>query len=297
MGASSQWTCGAAVIVGFHLRLGLEVPLDDIAPAGAVKRNGGARMWKVISKLFHRRSRLARTGISRQKRMKLRSPLAQWLQLRLRGVWLHWDRYPQDGTLIRPFCGVIEVRGWAVAADGVRSVEVYCADRLLGTAAIGLRRRDLFYQFPHIRSSRRGGFQYVFDTSRVPNGRHELMVLARSNRGRTARLSAAIYIHNLATHADRLDRRTTFASNEQSVVLVRAPYPLIELKRIRSILLVKLDHLGDVLLTIPVMRRLREIFPEARITALVGSWARPLLELEPCIDEVLTYDFFLASSA
>jgi lipopolysaccharide heptosyltransferase II len=69
------------------------------------------------------------------------------------------------------------------------------------------------------------------------------------------------------------------------------------LETVRSILIVKLDHLGDVLLTIPAMRRLRELCPEARISALVGSWAQPLLEAEPCIDEVLIYDFFAASSA
>src|SRR5262249_52447159 len=91
-----------------------------------------------------------------------------------------------------------------------------------------------------------------------------------------------------------LARRAT--SPEQPVVVTHAPCPLIDLENVRSILIVKLDHLGDVLLTIPAMRRLRELCPEARITALVGSWARPLVEAEPCIDEVLTYDFFSASS-
>jgi lipopolysaccharide heptosyltransferase II len=84
---------------------------------------------------------------------------------------------------------------------------------------------------------------------------------------------------------------------EQPVVVTHAPFPLIELENVRSILIVKLDHLGDVLLTIPAMRRLRELCPEARITALVGSWAKPLVEAEPCIDEMLVYDFFDASSA
>src|SRR5262249_41791792 len=78
---------------------------------------------------------------------------------------------------------------------------------------------------------------------------------------------------------------------EQPVVVTHAPFPLIELENVRSILIVKLDHLGDVLLTIPAMRRLRELCPEARITALVGNWAQPLIEAEPCIDDALVYDF------
>src|SRR5262249_33969220 len=45
--------------------------------------------------------------------------------------------------------------------------------------------------------------------------------------------------------------------DEQPVVVMHAPCPLMDLEAVRSILVVKLDHLGDVLLTIPAMRRLR----------------------------------------
>jgi ADP-heptose:LPS heptosyltransferase len=392
--------------------------------------------------------------------MRLREIL-QFLKLRLRGVWLHWDRYPKDGTRDHPFCGIIEVRGWALATHGVRSIEVHCDGKLLGTAAVGLRRRDVFEMFPHIRCSRRSGFQYVLDTTRISNGSHELEIVGRTTKGRTARLCAPIFVKNLATRLARYRRQTAphaaalawmrrnqqhlpyrprialelrleeasgldhlaatihsvtaqvydnwrlevvvgsklddktraqlgqlaktdnrialddFSSErewfgvlqagdrltpdalfemayylnrhpdsdvihsdksvewhslslrrawsgwslpskthgvpptlnelglehprtpvpEQPVVVTHAPCPLIDMENIRSILVVKLDHLGDVLLTIPAMRRLRELCPEARITALVGSWARPLIEAEQCIDEVLTYDFFAASSA
>jgi ADP-heptose:LPS heptosyltransferase len=87
------------------------------------------------------------------------------------------------------------------------------------------------------------------------------------------------------------------ARAEQPIVVTHAPCPQIDLESVRSILVVKLDHLGDVLLTIPAMRRLRELCPEARITALVGSWTKPLIEAEPCIDDVVTYDLFAASSS
>jgi ADP-heptose:LPS heptosyltransferase len=67
--------------------------------------------------------------------------------------------------------------------------------------------------------------------------------------------------------------------------------------QVRRILLVKLDHLGDVLLGFPAIERLHELFPDAKITALVGSWARSLVESHSCIDRVLTYDFFEANSS
>jgi lipopolysaccharide heptosyltransferase II len=441
--------------------------------------------------------------------------LLRRLLLRLQGVRLHWDRYPQDGTHLRPFTNVVAMRGWAVAADGIRSVEIFCDGKRLGSAVLGLRRRDVFCLFPHLRNSRRAGFQYLLDTKKLANGCHQLTILARSRWGRSAKISTPVFIQNLSTSYDWFSRQTrpgqadlawmrrnalhlphqpkvslgiamqgedelsglvqtiaslrdqayanwelivccaaqwkervneyvnetvgsdsrcrvaagsdpawqtqrigewfgllhpgdqlapdalfemvyqsnlhptadflyadvtmqrlratearTFQTNhparrqvlavehigwpwlvrtdllercndanseasllqdlldqsshaepigkilgtrpgasdpeirireliqdEQPTILSHSPYPLLDLESIRSILVVKLDHVGDVLVTVPAMRRLRELFPEARITAVVGSWARPLVEHEPGIDEVLTYDFFAASSA
>ena len=45
---------------------------------------------------------------------------------------------------------------------------------------------------------------------------------------------------------------------------------------IKSILVVRPDHLGDLLFATPALSRLRQAFPDARITALVGPWGRPM---------------------
>lgn len=196
-------------------------------------------MWQVLGKLLSRQPRRVKKA-----RSWLRRPrLAQRLQLRLRGIWLHWDRYPQDGTLNRPFSGVVEVRGWAVAPGGVRSVDVHCDNEHLGAAAIGLRRRDLFYQFPHVRSARRGGFQYVFDTTRVPNGQHELTLVARGARGRAVRLSAPIYVYNLATRHERYRRQT--ATNAAALAWMRRNLAHLPIRPCIS-LAVTVSHAGDV---------------------------------------------------
>ncbi len=57
-----------------------------------------------------------------------------------------------------------------------------------------------------------------------------------------------------------------------------------------KLLVVKLDHLGDVVTATPVFRSLREAFPDARIDALVGPWAEDLVAANPFVDKVLTYD-------
>jgi lipopolysaccharide heptosyltransferase II len=58
-----------------------------------------------------------------------------------------------------------------------------------------------------------------------------------------------------------------------------------------SILLVRPDHLGDLLFTTPALRALREAFPQARITGLVGPWAEAVVASNPCLDEVMLCPF------
>ena len=52
----------------------------------------------------------------------------------------------------------------------------------------------------------------------------------------------------------------------------------------------KLRHLGDVLLTVPVFRALKHTFPGCRLTALVNAGTEGVLQKNPLIDEVLTLD-------
>jgi ADP-heptose:LPS heptosyltransferase len=66
---------------------------------------------------------------------------------------------------------------------------------------------------------------------------------------------------------------------------------------IKKILVVKLDHIGDVLLATPVITNLRLHYPHAHITLLIGSWSKQVVKCNPHIDEILCYDspFFCRS--
>lgn len=55
-----------------------------------------------------------------------------------------------------------------------------------------------------------------------------------------------------------------------------------------SVLYIKPDHLGDLLLATPVLAALRQRLPEAQLTALVGPWSRMVLQRNPNIDRLLT---------
>lgn len=70
--------------------------------------------------------------------------------------------------------------------------------------------------------------------------------------------------------------------------------PRLPVRRIphnQRILLIRPDHLGDVLLTTPAIRALRRTLPNAEIHALVGPWSSRVLASYPEIDAVLTLPF------
>lgn len=59
----------------------------------------------------------------------------------------------------------------------------------------------------------------------------------------------------------------------------------------REILLIRPDHLGDVLFVTPALRRLRRALPDARITLAIGPWSRAAVEGNPDVDEILEFPF------
>ncbi len=59
---------------------------------------------------------------------------------------------------------------------------------------------------------------------------------------------------------------------------------------VRKILVIKLRHIGDVLLTVPTLRAIRETFPAAEISVLVNAGTEGVLDGNPLVDEILTLD-------
>ncbi|HEX7734686.1 MAG TPA: glycosyltransferase family 9 protein [Ktedonobacteraceae bacterium] len=57
------------------------------------------------------------------------------------------------------------------------------------------------------------------------------------------------------------------------------------------ILLVRPDHLGDLILTTPVLQALREHAPDAELTMMVGPWSREIVARHPALNHVLTCAF------
>ncbi len=58
----------------------------------------------------------------------------------------------------------------------------------------------------------------------------------------------------------------------------------------KKVLVIKLRHLGDVLLTSPVFSNLKRAYPDAEIDAYIWKEARPILEGHPAIDGFILHD-------
>lgn len=56
------------------------------------------------------------------------------------------------------------------------------------------------------------------------------------------------------------------------------------------ILVAQMTRMGDVLQTSPLIRSLKERYPDAHITAMVRRMGRPIAECNPDIDEILVYE-------
>jgi len=57
------------------------------------------------------------------------------------------------------------------------------------------------------------------------------------------------------------------------------------------ILVIRPDHVGDLLFATPALRVLRKAFPDAHLTCMVGPWGRAVLESNPHLNEIIVCEF------
>jgi len=61
-------------------------------------------------------------------------------------------------------------------------------------------------------------------------------------------------------------------------------------KEVKKILIVRLAYIGDVALTIPILKPLREKFPNSEISFLVGNAAKEVVTNNPNLNKIICYD-------
>ena len=58
----------------------------------------------------------------------------------------------------------------------------------------------------------------------------------------------------------------------------------------KRILIVRTDRIGDVILSTPVIKNLRNSFPDAYIAFMCRPYTKEIVEGNPYLDEVIEYD-------
>jgi ADP-heptose:LPS heptosyltransferase/GT2 family glycosyltransferase len=87
-----------------------------------------------------------------------------------------------------------------------------------------------------------------------------------------------------------------YLPDPEPVRVFAAGHPLIAREKIRRILAVKLDHIGDFITAFPAFRRIKERFPGAELTVLAAKASLSLAAMEPAIDRVIEFNFYHARS-
>ena len=70
-------------------------------------------------------------------------------------------------------------------------------------------------------------------------------------------------------------------------LFIRKKRVRIDPHKINRVLILRLGAMGDVLRTTPLLRELRRALPNAKIDYLVGNYAKPVLDGNPNIDEII----------
>jgi ADP-heptose:LPS heptosyltransferase/GT2 family glycosyltransferase len=83
-----------------------------------------------------------------------------------------------------------------------------------------------------------------------------------------------------------------YSFERESVRLVYPSRPLIDREAVRRLLLLKVDHLGDCVTALPAIRRLRRVFPNARVSILAAPATKAIWALTDAIDDVIPFQFF-----
>jgi len=72
---------------------------------------------------------------------------------------------------------------------------------------------------------------------------------------------------------------------------------VIDRSKVNRILVITLSNVGDIILTTPVIQRLKKEFPGARLDLMVGPRGKEIFERDPAIFKLLIYDKHMSIAA
>jgi ADP-heptose:LPS heptosyltransferase len=208
-----------------------------------------------------------------------------------------------DRTTLR---GVQAIRGFCLSEDPIVELQILLNGRVIH---LGPTREHSVYNEAENFRLRKYVFNVWLDFSTYPPGpyhvelrfrdeadtldpeggrrSHRETVLIDSPR-ESARFEGA---DSWTPSTDPADPRTVEEQiNARPSVMSRARRAILETP-VKSVLVLRTDQLGDAVVSLPALKRLRALFPEAKLVALVTSANADLMRTFGIFDEVITIPF------
>lgn len=60
--------------------------------------------------------------------------------------------------------------------------------------------------------------------------------------------------------------------------------------KLKKILVIRADHIGDVIMATSVFRNIKKVYPACKISVLVGEWGKEIVENNPYVDEIIVHN-------
>ena len=192
--------------------------------------------------------------------------------------------------------GIEAIRGYRLAPSGLTEIRLVIDGETV-------RREPLQ---SHAQDEAGAQFKYVFnlwhDFSDVPPGRHMIELgfhnalgLRLYNHRQTLVVAPPRAAEEFA-QSDAFVRGAPGAASVEEAVnmlpsMIRPVQRRIVPTPVRTILVQRIDQLGDLVCSVPAIRRLREIFPDARLIGLMTPANLALAESLGLFDEIVTVAF------
>ena len=199
----------------------------------------------------------------------------------------------------RTLRGVEAIRGFCLSARPITDVEI-----VLNGITVHRSVPRGPYPLPH--GTAEAEAKYVFniwyDFASVPSGLHRIEVRAIDTDGLRHAVHEDVVVASPLNEADLPgsdavispapgDARRIEAQIAERSSVIRAPFGRLFLDSPRTILVQRTDQLGDLVASVPALRRLREIFPGARIVGLLTEANAGLARSMSLFDEIIVIDF------
>ncbi len=230
------------------------------------------------------------------------SPPEQLLHPHTEGVEMRslGRRERTDWGVAKVLRGVEALRGFSIACVPVVDIQVYLDDQLIyrGSPRVGV-------PLPDERdnpSLRKYAFNIWFDFSGIVQGRHMLEIRAIDARHRSQTFSHAIVVaaplseedfpsSDQLVNVDPADARTIDEQIDARPTNIRLGRRALLEKPPRAILVLRTDQLGDMVVSVPALRVLRDTFPDARIIGLLSPANAELGATLGLFDDIVITDF------